>query len=285
MISSLEIWDMATGQARPVLTTDRHFEAPNWSPDGKYLLVNGEGRLFRVVLDAPALLPVPMDMPKDAARGLNNDHGITPDGKTYIVSSHHQGNGSQIYTMPADGGDLQEITPDAPSWWHGISPNGQTLAYVAARGGARVIDVYTKAWGQPEQRLTHGEGHCDGPDYSPDGARIYYNCDRPISDKAGHAQIWVMNADGSDQRQLFADAYVNWFPHPSPDGQHILYLAYPPGTTGHPANLPVALCLCGPNGENPRRLIEFTGGQGSINVPCWAPDSRAFAFVRYLDLP
>jgi Tol biopolymer transport system component len=280
MMSSLEIWDMTAGMARVVLQTDRHIEAPNWSPDSSYLLVNGEGRLFRVALDAPALHPVPMQMPADAARGCNNDHGISPDGKTYIVSSHHQGNGSQIYTMPAAGGDLQEITPDAPSWWHGISPDGQTLAYVAARGSSRVIDVYTKAWGQPERRLTFGEGHCDGPDYAPDGARIYYNCDR-----SGHAQIWVMNADGSDQRQLFADEYVNWFPHPSPDGQNLLYLAYPTGTLGHPANLPVALCLCNPDGTNRRRIIEFTGGQGSINVPCWALDSSAFAFVRYHGLP
>lgn len=274
MISSLEIWDMAAGIAQVVLQTDRHIEAPNWSPDGTYLLVNGEGRLFRVPLKAATLLPVETG---DAVQ-CNNDHGITPDGQTYILSSHHQGNGSQIYAIPAAGGKLQEITPDAPSWWHGISPDGQTLAYVAARDGSRVIDVYTKDWGQPERRLTHGEGHCDGPDFSPDGTQIYYNCDR-----SGHAQIWVMGADGSNQRQLFTDIYVNWFPHPSPDGQHILYLAYPPGTTGHPANLPVALCLVNPDGSKPRRIIEFTGGQGSINVPCWAPDAHAFAFVRYID--
>ncbi len=275
MISRLQIWDMATGAARTVLETDRHIEAPNWSPDGSYLLVNGEGRLFRVRLDAPALQPVPMDMPHDVARGCNNDHGISPDGQTYIISSHHEGAGSVIYTMPAAGGNMLRITPEAPSWWHGISADGQTLAFVAARGGSP-IDVYIQPLGGEEKRLTNGEGHCDGPDFSPDGARIYYNCDR-----TGHAQIWVMNADGTGQSQLFADEFVNWFPHPSPDGQHLLYLAYPPGTLGHPANLPVALCLCAPDGTNRRRIVEFNGGQGSINVPCWAPDSSAFAFVSY----
>ena len=278
MISRLQFWDIHTGQARLVLETDRHIEAPNWSPDGSYLLVNGEGRLFRVPLSAPALLPVPMDMPADAARGCNNDHGISPDGQTYILSSHHEGDGSVIYTMPSAGGDIVRITPNAPSWWHGISPDGQTLAFVASRNGS-VIDGYIQKLGQKEQRLTNGEGHCDGPDYSSDGSHIYYNCDR-----TGHAQIWVMRADGSDQRQLFADDYVNWFPHPSPNGQHLLYLAYPAGTLGHPANLPVALCLCAPDGSNRRRIIEFNGGQGSINVPCWSPDSSAFAFVSY-DLP
>ena len=138
----------------------------------------------------------------------------------------------------------------------------------AARGGRRVIDVYTiGVEGGEEVRLTQGEGHCDGPDYSADGARIYYNCDR-----GGHAQIWVMAADGAGQRKLFADDYVNWFPHPSPDGRHLVYLAYPPGTLGHPRDLPVALVLCDPDGGNRRRGRAFTGGQGTINVPSWAPD-------------
>lgn len=273
MTSYLQIWDLATGSARPILQTDMLIEAPNWSPDGSYLLVNGDGQLFRVPLDAPRLVPVPLDIPHDVARGLNNDHGISPDGQTYILSSHHLGQGSQIFTVPAAGGNVTPITPKAPSWWHGIS--GDQIAFVAARGEGP-IDVYVQELGGAERRLTMGEGHCDGPDYSADGGLIYYNCDRD-----GHAQIWVMQADGSDQRKLFADDYVNWFPHPSPDGKHILYLAYPSGTLGHPRDLPVALCLCNPDGTNRRRLIEFTGGQGSINVPNWSPDGSAFAFVRY----
>jgi len=273
MRSSLEIYSLATKTPEVVLQSIDVIEAPNWHPDGESLLINGGGRLFRVPLDAPALVPVDTG----PAIRCNNDHGISPDGKTIVISSHHAGRGSQIYTMPIGGGDLSLITPDAPSWWHGWSPGGARLAYVAARGGSRVIDVYTiGVGGGAETRLTNGEGHCNGPDYSPDGGLIYYNCDR-----GGHAQIWVMNADGSDQRRLFADEFVNWFPHPSPDGAHILYLAYPPGTDGHPADLAVALCLMTPDGSNRRRVIEMTGGQGSINVPCWAPDGSAFAFVRY----
>ena len=90
-----------------------------------------------------------------------------------------------------------------------------------------------------------------------------------------------MATDGSGQRKLFADEYVNWFPHPSPCGRHLLYLAYPPGTLGHPADLPVALVLADPEGGNRRRVLEFNGGQGTINVPNWAPDGSAFAYVRY----
>ena len=273
MRSSLEIFTLATGTSRVVLQTDTELEAPNWYPDGGSLLINQSGQLYRVPLDAPALVRVDTG----PAIKCNNDHGISPDGKTIVISSHHAGRGSQIYTLPAAGGALRLITPDAPSWWHGWSPDGARLAYVAARGGSRVIDVYTIGVdGGAETRLTMGEGHCDGPDYSPDGALIYYNCDRD-----GHAQIWVMTADGRDQRKLFADDCVNWFPHPSPDGDQILYLAFPPGTLGHPGDLPVALCLMNPDGSNRRRVIEMTGGQGSINVPCWAPDGSAFAYVRY----
>ena len=272
MRSIIETYEVASGRVTEVLAVDGRIEAPNWAPSGDWLLVNGDGRLFRVPLAQPAL----QEVPSGAAVKCNNDHGISPDGKTIIISSHHEGAGSQVYVMPVEGGEPARVSPDSPSWWHGISPDGRVLTYVAARGEKKVIDVYTLVPGQAEARLTNGEGHCDGPDFSPDGSRIYYNCDR-----TGHAQIWVMAADGADQRQLFQDECVNWFPHPSPDGGHLLYLAYPPGTTGHPADLPVALVLCDPEGCNRRRVREFTGGQGSINVPCWAPDGRAFAYVRY----
>ncbi len=273
MRSIIETYAVATGRIREVLAVAGRIEAPNWAPFGDWLLVNGEGRLYRVPLAGPELLA----LDTGAAIRCNNDHGLSPDGSMIILSSHHEGEGSQVYVMPVAGGRLRKVTPEAPSWWHGVSPDGKRLAYVAARGGRRVVDVYTIGLdGGEEIRLTAGEGHCDGTDYSADGARIYYNCDR-----TGHAQIWVMAVDGSGQRQLFADDRVNWFPHPSPDGKHLVYLAYPPGTLGHPADLPVSLVLCDPDGGDRRRVRDFTGGQGTINVPSWAPDGSAFAYMRY----
>lgn len=273
MRSSLQIWDMERGVARVVLETDDHIEAPNWSPCGTYLLVNGGGHLYRVPLAAPELVKVDLG----GVGRLNNDHGISPDGGTYVISSHQRGLGSEIYLVPAEGGEPTLVSLAAPSWWHGWSPDGANLAYVAVRPGSTVIDVYTMpVVGGGETRLTQGEGHHDGPDYAPDGKTIYYNCDRD-----GHAQIWVMAPDGSGQRKLFADDHVNWFPHPSPCGRHLIWLAYPPGTTGHPADLPVAICRGNPDGSDRVRLMEFNGGQGTMNVPNWAPDGSAFAFVRY----
>jgi Tol biopolymer transport system component len=272
MQSLLEIYDLSKAASRLLLKVEGRIEAPNWDPDGKSLLVNGEGRIYRVPLEAPRLQLVDTG----EAQRCNNDHGISPDGAQMVISSHHEGAGSQIYLLPAKGGVPVKVSPRAPSWWHGWSPDGTTLAYVAARGGSRVIDVYTLRPGEAEKRLTFGEGHCDGPDYSADGSRIYYNCDRD-----GHAQIWVMQADGSGQRKLFADNHVNWFPHPSPDGTCVIYLAYPPGTDGHPADLPVSVWRMNPEGGDRRKLLSFTGGQGTMNVPNWSPDSSAFAYVRY----
>jgi Tol biopolymer transport system component len=269
--SFLEIYDLDKAASRPVLQVEGRIEAPNWHPDGQSLLVNGGGLIYRVPLAAPALELVDTG----PATRCNNDHGISPDGRQMVISSHHEGEGSQIYLLPVAGGDPVKVSPQAPSWWHGWSPDGRTLAYVAARD-SRVIDVYTLQPGAEEQRLTQGEGHCDGPDYSADGSRIYYNCDRD-----GHAQIWVMASDGSGQRKLFADDHVNWFPHPSPDGRHVIYLAYPPGTKGHPEDLPVSIWLMTPEGGERRSLLSFTGGQGTMNVPNWSPDGAAFAYMRY----
>ena len=237
--SIIETYEVASGRVREVLALEGRIEAPNWAPSGDWLLVNGGGRLYRVPLPKPELQVIDTG----AAIRCNNDHGISPDGTTIILSSHHEGAGSQVYVMPVAGGSLQKVSPEAPSWWHGVSPDGRVLTYVAARGGSRVIDVYTLVPGEDERRLTFGEGHCDGPDFSPDGSRIYYNCDR-----TGHAQIWVMAADGSGQRQLLEDDCVNWFPHPSPDGRHLLYLAYPPGTEGHPRTFRWSWCFAIPKG-------------------------------------
>lgn len=270
MRSQLQILSLASGRISTVLETDRLIEAPNWHPDG-WLLVNAEGRLFRVPLDRPELHPVDSG---DATR-CNNDHGFSPDGRRIILSSH-TARGSEIFVMPAAGGRPEPVTRNAPSWWHGWSPDGDRIVYAAARG-SRVVDIWScPAVGGDETRLTFGEGHSDGPDYSADGAWVWYNCDR-----TGHAQIWRVRPDGTGHEQAFDDRFVNWFPHPSPDGRHLLYMAYPEGTEGHPRDKAVALVLADAEGGNRRVVAEFNGGQGTMNVPNWAPDGSAFAFMRY----
>jgi tricorn protease-like protein len=156
MRSFLEIHDLASGETRLVLATDRLIEAPNWHPDG-WLLVNGDGRLYRVPLDAPDLHPLDTGF----AVRCNNDHGFSPDG-TRIILSSHTGRGSEIFVVPVSRGVPEPVTRHAPSWWHGWSPDGARIVYAAARGG-RGVDIWScPVSGGEERRLTFGEGHSDG---------------------------------------------------------------------------------------------------------------------------
>ena len=93
------------------------------------------------------------------------------------------------------GGKPTLVTPTGPSYWHGWSPDGQTLAYCAERGGE--FDIYTiPVEGGTETRLTTAKGLDDGPEYSPDGKWIYFN-----SVRTGTMQIWRMRPDGSEQER------------------------------------------------------------------------------------
>ncbi len=144
------------------------------------------------------------------------------------------------------------------------------------------FDIYTvPVTGGEETRLTTAKGLDDGPEYSPDGQYIYFN-----SERTGHMQIWRMKADGGNQEQVFSDDYNNWFPHISPDGQWMVFLTYEKDVTGHPENKDVMLRLMSlsPEPNNDKKitvLAKLFGGQGTINVPSWSPDSNSVAFVSY----
>lgn len=273
MTSEIVLHDVTSGAETVVHRSERHIEAPNWSPDGRWLLVNGGGALYRIDLAEPDRLH---QVPTGGLARLNNDHGISPDGQTIVVSESPGRGTSLIYVLPTGGGTPRQVTPLAPSWWHGWSPDGQTLTYTAKRDGH--FNIFTiPVTGGAETQLTFGPGHKDGPDYTPDGLWIWYN-----SDHHGlGADLWRVPAAGGTPEQMTDDARVNWFPHPSPDGRQVVYLSYPEGTEGHPADLPVELRLMPADGGAPRTLAAFNGGQGTINVPSWAPDSRRFAYCRY----
>lgn len=271
MRSQLCIFNIETGEDEMLAETDMLIEAPNWSPDDTFLIVNGEGRIFRIDFAEPNVL---QEIDTDFAVLCNNDHGISPDGSTLVIS---QGaDTSIIYTLPIEGGRPTRITVDEPAYWHGWSPDGKTLAYVGRSQGPFQVFTILACGGEPVQ-LTKGGGHKDGPDYTPNGEWIWFN-----SDRGGSMDLWRMRTDGSDLEQMTRDDDVNWFPHPSPDGKHVLYLAYEKGTEGHPRDRNVTLKLMPCEGGEPRTLKALFGGQGTINVPCWAPDSKRFAYMRYL---
>ncbi len=271
MISELCIYRLDEGTSQVLLRHEGHIEAPNWHPDG-YLVVNGGGRLFRVSLGNPAMLPIDTGH----AIACNNDHGISPDGQSLVISDSSVTNESCIYTLPIAGGVPKRVTARVPSYWHGWSPDGHTLAYVGKRDG-RFVLLTCPVTGGDETCLNDSFDHVDGPDYSPDGEWIWFNAERE-----GEVDLWRIHPDGTGLQRMTDDIAVNWFPHPSPDGQHIVYLAYPYGTQGHPANLDVRLCLMSADGGPSRPLCDVFGGQGTLNVPSWALDSSAFAYVRYV---
>ncbi|CZT35361.1 TolB family protein [Rhizobium sp. 9140] len=271
MRSSVEIFTVETGETRVVWQTDRLVEAPNFAPGGDGLIVNGDGRLWRLGLDGGE----PEMIDTGFASRLNNDHGVSPDGLLLAISDKTEFGKSAIYTLPIGGGTPTLVTRNLPSYWHGWSPEGKRLTYCGIRD--QVFDIYTIAVdGGEETRLTQGEGRNDGPDYSADGRWIYFN-----SSRSGRMQIWRVPAAGGPAERITDSPYGDWFPHPSPDGRSVLVISYDGDVFDHPRDLTVRLRLMDPDGGNARELFELFGGQGTMNVPNWSADGRSFAFVRY----
>ena len=279
---NLEIFDLESQSRNIIFSDTTHFEAPNWSPDGKFLIFNSNGLLFRFDLQSKTKEHIPTGHLKT----LNNDDGFSPDGTQIAISAYDPPEDAEIpeenwltpkiYTIPVTGGEPNLITKKAPSFWHGWSPNGNTLVFTGRRHNdfnIYAIDVR----GTKETELTSSSGLDDGSEYSPNGKYIYYN-----SMKSGKMELWRMKADDSTKEQLTNDTYSNWFPHPSPDGKYVVYIAYLEDQgADHPAMKNVALRLFNLNDQRVKTLCEFTGGQGTINVPSWSPDGKKFAFVSY----
>jgi TolB protein len=272
LFSTLETQSLASTDRRARYVTASHIEAPNWLPDDSALVFNSGGRILRI----PVTGGTPQTIDTGFAIRCNNDHGVSPDGSLLVVSDQSQGDGrSLIYTLPIGGGAPKLITKNGPSYWHGWSPDGTTLTYCAQRDGAYGIFTISAEGGE-ETRLTTAPGLDDGPEYSPDGSTIYFN-----SDRTGKMQIWRMRADGSNQEQVTTDEFNNWFAHPSPDDRYIVFLSYEPDVAGHPPNKDVTLRLMTLSSGKIDILVRCFGGQGTINVPCWSPDSKHISFVTY----
>jgi TolB protein len=261
------------------------FEAPNWTGDGAWLVINGDGLLFRLRSDGSGQ-PEQIDL--GTVPAINNDHVLAPDGITVYVSAED----GHLYAIPLAGGSPRRVSNDHGAsfqhYLHGVSPDGQTLAYIGLTensGGAPRTDVFIiPAAGGADVQLTDDEFADDGCEFSPDGGWIYFNSERG-STSPGHAQLFRMRRDGSGLQQLTFDERVNWFPHPSPDGSQLAYVSFAPGTLGHPADVEVIIRLTGSDGGTCRDLVTAFGGQGTMNVPSWSPDSNQLAFVEYQSGP
>ena len=274
----LELLDVATGARKVIHEAPGRFEAPNWMPDGKNLLFNENGSIFKIPVDGGT----PEKINTGTVDRNNNDHGISFDGKMLAISGHVQGlpgGGSTVYVLPVGGGTPKQITTATPSYWHGWAPNNKEVLYVGQRGDSKIYHVYRASInGGPETKITdHTSGHVDGPEYSPDGKYIYYN-----GNQTGTMQVWRMKPDGTGKEQLTFDENHNWFPHISPDGKWMAFISFPPDIdpNSHPSYKRVTLSVMPlTTGGAPKVIAYLYGGQGTINVPSWSPDSKRLAFV------
>lgn len=281
VISYLEIYDLETDTHQVIKEFPYLIEAPNWTPDGKWLVVNKEGRLYKISPDGSGDL---VEINTGTINQCNNDHVISADGKWIALSSNDPSVKdwkSYVFTVPFEGGEPKKITPVGSSYLHGISPDGKMIAYCAFRGPENEADVYAMpVKGGKEVRLTDAPGLDDGPEYSMDGKHIWFN-----SVRSGRMQVWRMRANGKEQTQMTFDKDMNsWFPHISPDGEKVVYIAYhdyevAPGD--HTPNQNVQLRMIPAKGGEPKVLVKLFGGQGSINVNSWSPDSKKFAYISY----
>lgn len=286
--SKLYVYDLRTGKSQLVFTAAAIWEAPNWSPDGKYLISNSGGTIYSLAFKADGSLDTPLKLGIPAEYRCNNDKAISPDGKQLAFSATlPPAKNSQVFLADSAGANPKLMTRDTPSYFHGWSPDGKTLAFVAQRHGDGQYDIYSvPATGGAEVRLTMNPHQDDGPDYSPDGKWIYIN-----SDRSGKQAVWRFPAAGAGANDARAELVINddledWFPHVSPDGSKLVYIGYPAGTPTHnPRNVKITLKLAAISGGNvektARTLVEATGGQGTMNVNSWAPDSQRFAYVTY----
>lgn len=278
--SILEIYDIETGERTTVKEFPYLIEAPNWSPDGDSLFFNSYGKIYRLELPTKEVSLVDTGY----ATTCNNDHVLSADGRSIAVSHRAaEDHGCRIYTVPLAGGTPRLVTPLAPSFLHGWSPDGKTMAYCACRNGES--DIYTiPAQGGVETRLTDAPGLNDGPEYDSAGEYIWFN-----SVRTGLMQAWRMKADGSQQTQMtFDTAWNTWFPHISPDRSKVVTISYRKGDLLPDEHLPhknVELRLMNADGSDVHPIVSLFGGQGTINVNSWAPDSRRFAFVSYRLVP
>ncbi len=277
--SRLEYLDVASGTRKVIHETATRFEAPNYMPDGKTLLFNEGGSLYTI----PESGGTPVKLNTGMANRNNNDHGISFDGKTLAISHHRDGlpgGGSTVYTLPLSGGEPKMVSDKTPSYWHGWSPDAKYVLAIGQRG-TPVYNVYKISVkdGTEENLTKNTDGHVDGSEYSPDGKYIYFNWTG-----SGTMQLWRMKPDGTQKEQLTFDEYNNWFPHISPDGKWIAFISFPPtiNPNDHPALKRVMLRLMPVSGGAPRVIAHLYGGQGTINVPSWSPDSKKISFVSYI---
>lgn len=274
--SNLELMDVSTGEREILYSSAHSIQAPNWTVDGKKLIYNSKGHLYNYQLENGQITPLNTGF----AVKNNNDHVLTFDGSLLGISNHNQDDDgtSALYYLPTEGDSLPTMATKpgvGASYLHGWAPDNEKMIFTGNRNG--VYDIYTvDIKDGKEEQLTDFPTLDDGPEYSPDGEHIFFN-----SVRTGTMQLWRMNSKGKKQTQLTFDDYNDWFPHVSPDQKWIVFISFPKDIdpSSHPFYKHCMLRIMPYEGGTPKVIAHIYGGQGTINVPSWSPDSKKIAFV------
>jgi TolB protein len=219
--SRITIIDVDGSTPKVVLDSPHRYAAPEWTPDGAGLIVNGGGQLWRL----PIAGGTPTPIPTGSAGWIDINHAVSPDGQSIAFTA------GPIGKIPVGGGELARLTAGAGNWVHAWSPDGKRLAFSSNRGQG--LDLFSIAPdGRSERRLTTALHADDTLQFSPDGRWIYF-----LSDRAGTRDIWRIPAAGAGPgddkaEQITSDDRVDVAPHSSPDGKWLIYLSHlaPPPT-------------------------------------------------------
>jgi len=278
--SHIEVMEVQSGLRKILYSAPNSLQAPNWTRDGKNLIYNSEGLLYKYDLSTGSVSKLNTGI----ANQNNNDHVISFDGKQIALSNHvGEKRISTLFILPINGSDkpIQITSADSGhSYLHSWSTDGKKLIFTGQRKNQYdiwAVDIGSKK----ETQLTNTPTLDDSPEFSPDGKWIYFN-----SVRTGTMKLWRMKPDGNNQEQVTFDEYNDWFPHFSPDGKWIVFLSFPKETnpTDHPWYQKIYLRLMPASGGIPKNIAYVYGGQGTINVPSWSPDSKRIAFVSNTQL-
>jgi len=277
--SHLEVLDIATGQRKILHSEPGSIQAPNWTRDDKLIYNSAAGVMYTYDITTGKVA----ELNTGVYRQNNNDHVLSFDGKKLALSNYiGQPRRSVAFILPVTGSDHPEqiTSPEAGhTYLHGWSPDGKRLVFTGGRSGE--TGEYRNLWSvnvetKVETALTPPGTLDDGPEYTPDGKYIYFN-----SLRTGTMQIWRMRPDGSQPEQVTFDEYNDWFPHISPDGKWLVYIAFPADINpwSHPFYRQCYIRLMPASGGTPKTIGYIYGGQGSMNTPGWSPDSKRIAFI------
>ena len=192
--------------------SDIDADTASWSPDGSRIVLkragSGEYAIWVMNADGSGLKRLTSELYD------NSDPTFTPDGK-HILYASKRGGSSAIWIMNADGSDQRRLSPaglEAAS--PDVSPDGSHVVFGQGGDPSNPESIYTMTIdGSGITRLTNAEGsHHDGlPKYSPDGMQIVYLTDRNYAFLDG-MDIYVMNADGTDQHRVTSNLTVGGWP-------------------------------------------------------------------------